>query len=76
MDKPIKKISMEIYNQYNKKMGIFNDHETRTSSEKGERGPPGIGFKLTINGDFDIIEKRLTNVSSAVENKDAITKNN
>ena len=57
-------------------MGIFNDHETRTSSEKGERGPPGIGFKLTIIGDFDMIEKRLTNFSSAVENKDAITKKN
>ena len=31
--------------------------------EKGEQGLPGIGFKLTDGGNFDIDGKRLTDVS-------------
>ena len=42
--------------------------------ERGEQGLPGIGFKLTDNGNFDIDGKRLTDVSQPVDGGDATTK--
>lgn len=38
------------------------------------RGPPGIGFKLTESGDFDLDNKRLTNVGSPISENDCVTK--
>ena len=40
----------------------------------GPQGLPGVGFKLTSSGDFDLENKRLTNVAEAVGNDDAVTK--
>lgn len=40
----------------------------------GKKGDPGIGFKLTNTGDYNIENKRLTNVKSPVEPTDAATK--
>ena len=66
-------------------MGIFNDnihnpHSTPNVAgrgergEKGERGPAGIGFKLNVNSNYDIDNKKLTNVAEGTDNSDAITK--
>ena len=38
------------------------------------RGRPGIGFKLTEDGDFDLGNKRLRNIAIPVEETDAISK--
>ena len=37
-------------------------------------GPPGIGFKLTGDGNYDIDGKRLTNVSQPIDARDVATK--
>ena len=38
------------------------------------KGLPGVGFKLTSDGDYDISNKKLTNVASPQTNNDASTK--
>lgn len=40
----------------------------------GKAGPPGLGFKLTNSGNFDMINKRLENVGLPIEPSDAATK--
>ena len=40
------------------------------------RGPPGIGFVLTAEYQFDIQNKRLCNVANAIEPTDAVNLNN
>ena len=58
-------------------MGYSNgilESEVKGSGERGEQGLPGIGFKLTDDGDFDIDGKRLTEVGNPIENSDATTK--
>ena len=54
--------------------GILESEVKGGSGEKGEQGLPGIGFKLTDDGNFDIDGKRLTDVSQPVEGGDATTK--
>lgn len=41
-----------------------------------QRGPPGIGFVLTPESQFDIQNKRLCNVSKAIEPTDAVNLEN
>lgn len=36
------------------------------------QGPPGIGFTFTRNGNFNIKNRKLSNVASAVELSDAV----
>ena len=48
---------------------------TTTSTNKSQRGLPGIGFKLTADGNFDINGKLLTNVAGPVNGDDATNKN-
>ena len=36
------------------------------------RGPPGVGFNLTTDGEFDIKDKRLCNLASAINENDAM----
>ena len=55
-------------------MGIFNDEINFIFTGPGERGPPGIGFTLTSNGDYDIKKKRLTAVGSPTEAYHSTTK--
>ena len=59
-------------------MGYSNGQlEQNQQTGKGEPGPPGlpgIGFRLTDDGDFDIDNKRLTSVSDPIETTDAATK--
>lgn len=39
----------------------------------GSRGPPGNGFKITADGQYDIDNKRLCNVADPIEQNDAVT---
>ena len=41
-----------------------------------QRGPPGIGFVLTPESQFGIQNKRLCNVSRAIEPTDAVNLEN
>ena len=54
-------------------MGIFNEHSNNTFA-KGIQGAPGVGFNLTSNGDYDMINKKLRNVGAPSNNTDAATK--
>ena len=45
-----------------------------TSSTHGPPGPPGVGFKLTGDGNYDIDGKRLTNVSQPIDAREVATK--
>ena len=54
--------------------GILESDEKGGSGERGEQGLPGIGFKLTDDGNFDLDGKRLTDVSQPVDDGDATTK--
>ena len=42
---------------------------------KGIQGAPGVGFRLTSSGDYDMINKKLRNVGAPESNTDAATKN-
>ena len=59
-------------------MGLFNEHSSTTktdsSSIQGIPGPQGIGYKLDANGNFDIENKKLTNVKNGDENNDVMNK--
>ena len=48
---------------------------TSQGGKDGKDGLPGVGFKLTSAGDFDLQRKRLTNVAEGTGNSDAVTKN-
>ena len=48
--------------------------EQSEKSGNGKPGLPGIVFLLTDDGNFDINDKRLTDVADPVNNKDAATK--
>lgn len=38
------------------------------------RGPPGVGFKLTSNGDFSVENKKISNVGNPVHDFDAVNR--
>ena len=54
--------------------GILESDVKGEGGVRGEQGLPGIGFKLTDDGDFDIDSKRLTDVGKPTESSDATTK--
>ena len=56
---------MSFYN------GVLN---YSTTSATGQRGLPGIGFKLDGNNNYDIQNKKLVNVGQGVNSNDAVTK--
>lgn len=39
----------------------------------GSRGPPGEGFKITSDGNYDMEQKRLCNVGDPAQENDAVT---
>ena len=56
-------------------MGFWNGQNTTGGSVGGDtqaRGPPGVGLKLTANGNYDLENKRLTNVADATGQDDAV----
>lgn len=55
-------------------MGIFNAHSVDHPFSRGIQGAPGVGFRLTADGNYDITEKKLTNVGAPSDSKDAATK--
>ena len=55
-------------------MGIFNEQSFDHPFAKGIQGAPGVGFSLTANGNYDMNQKRLTNVAAPNSNNDAATK--
>ena len=59
-------------------MGIFNQHSDNQPQQqrflRGIQGSPGVGFSLTKDGNYDMVNKKLKNVGEGVESSDAITK--
>ncbi|MCV6637074.1 hypothetical protein, partial [Candidatus Albibeggiatoa sp. nov. NOAA] len=59
-------------------MGLFNEHSSTTKTDssniQGVPGPQGIGYKLDANGNFDIENKKLTNVKNGDMDRDVMTK--
>ena len=45
---------------------------TLVRAKEISQGPPGVGFVLTKEGDFDIEKHRLCNVAPAIESSDAV----
>uniref|UniRef100_A0ABD2W8G4 Uncharacterized protein n=1 Tax=Trichogramma kaykai TaxID=54128 RepID=A0ABD2W8G4_9HYME len=43
------------------------------SIEKIPRGPPGHGYKATSDGNYDLMQKRLTNMAHPVDDMDGVT---
>ena len=63
-------------------MGVFNnfvddDYDENIHSQPGPagpQGPPGPGFKKTSDGNYDVEDKKLTNLQKCVDEKDAANK--
>lgn len=55
-------------------MGIFNEQSVDHPFSRGIQGAPGVGFRLTADGNYDITGKRITNVGAPTQDKDAATK--
>ena len=59
---------MSFYN------GILNHDDIHGSGQTGQRGLPGVGFKLDANGNYDIENKKLTNVKNGDMDHDVMVK--
>ena len=55
-------------------MGIFNEHSHNNPFARGLQGAPGVGFHLTSDEDYDMVDKKLRNVGAPSANTDAPTK--
>ena len=57
-------------------MSYYNGMPLTSSSPISEsiHGLPGVGFKLTDDGDYDMENKKLRNVAEPQENDDSSTK--
>ena len=58
-------------------MGIFNRHSNNQPQQGFLRGlerSPGVGFNLTKDGNYDMLNKKLKKLGEGVETTDAITK--
>ena len=53
--------------------GLLSE-STSQGGKDGKDGLPGVGFKLTSAGDFDLQGKRLTNVAGGTADDNAVTK--
>ena len=49
--------------------GLLSESTSSQGGKDGKDGLPGVGFKLTSVGDFDLQNKRLTNVAEGTENR-------
>ena len=54
-------------------MGVFNDQSDKHIG-KGIQGAPGIGFSLTADGNYDMVNRKLVNVGAPSNITDAATK--
>ena len=53
--------------------GLLSDQSYKSTNKYGQ-GLPGVGFKLTDTGDYDMQNKKLVNVDEGVKNQDAVNK--
>ena len=54
--------------------GLLSDQSYQTANKYGQRGLPGVGFKLTDTGDYDMQNKKLVNVDEGENNQDVVNK--
>ena len=54
--------------------GLLSDQPYQTANKYVQRGLPGVGFKLMVTGDYDMQNKKLTNVKSGTDSNDAVNK--
>lgn len=54
--------------------GESDDNSNNHVFSRGLQGDPGLGFNLTVDGDFDISNKKLCNVGDPIAKNDACTK--
>ena len=54
--------------------GLLSHQSYQTANKYVQRGLPGVGFKLTDTGDYDMQNKKLTNVKSGTDSNDAVNK--
>ena len=54
--------------------GLLSDQSYQTANKYVQRGLPGVGSKLTVMGDYDMQNKKLTNVKSGTDSNDAVNK--
>lgn len=54
-------------------MSIDKFGRYHSSLRGGRKGDPGLGFKLSLGGDYDMLRKRLINVGDPVDDDDAMT---
>ena len=54
--------------------GLLSDQSYQTANKYVQRGLPGVGFKLTVMRDYDMQNKKLTNVKSGTDSNDAVNK--
>ena len=54
--------------------GLLPDQSYQTVNKYVQKGLPGVGFKLTVTGDYDVQNKKLTNVKSGTDSNDAVNK--
>ena len=54
--------------------GLLSDQSYQTANKYVQRGLPGVGFKLTDMGDYDMQNKKLVNVDEGENNQDVVNK--
>ena len=54
--------------------GLLSDQSYQTTNKYVQRGLPGVGFKLTVTGDYDMQNKKLVNVDEGDNNQDVVNK--
>ena len=54
--------------------GLLPDQSYQTVNKYVQKGLPGVGFKLTVTGDYDVQNKKLVNVKSGTDSNDAVNK--
>ena len=54
--------------------GLLSDQSYQTVNKYVQKGLPGVGFKLTVAGDYDMQNKKLVNVDEGENNQDVVNK--
>ena len=54
--------------------GLLSDQTYQTVKKYVQKGLPGVGFKLTVAGDYDMQNKKLVNVDEGENNQDVVNK--
>ena len=54
--------------------GLLSDQSYQTANKYVQRGLPGVGFKLTVTGDYNMQNKKLVNVDEGDNNQDVVNK--